>query len=80
MLVHSILYYEMNTNIVPDPTFDAWAHELAALQLAHPVESASVEYMRDEFKDWTGDGGSHLPLRDPRAYAIALGLTKPIGN
>lgn len=80
VLVHSILYYEMNTNLLPDATFDLWAHELAELQVAHPEESAKVEYMREEFKDFTGDGGSHLPLLDPRAYAVALGLTKTIGN
>jgi len=74
VLVHSILYYEMNTNVLPDATFDAWAHELADLQVAHPEESAAVDYMRDEFKDFTGDGGSHLPLHDKRAYTIALQL------
>ena len=79
-LVHSILYYEMNANTVPDHVFDAWAHELAELQIAHPQESAAVEYMRDEFKDWTGDGGSHLPLLEPKAYAIALLLTKGLTN
>jgi hypothetical protein len=66
----------MNTNLLPDATFDLWAHELAMLQTAHPEESAAVDYMRDEFKDFTGDGGSHLPLLEPRAYTIALELQK----
>jgi hypothetical protein len=74
MLVHSILYYEMNVNTIPDYVFDAWAHELGGLQKTYPNESAAVDYMRDEFKDWTGDGGSHLPLTEPRATAIAKQL------
>jgi hypothetical protein len=76
VLVHSILYYEMNTNIIPDHVFDKWAHELADMQKAYPRESAAVEYMREEFRDFTGDGGSHLPLLETKAYAIALELRK----
>jgi hypothetical protein len=61
----------MNVNTVPDHVFDKWAHELADLQRDYPHESAAVDYMLDEFKDFTGDGGSHLPLLNQRAYTIA---------
>jgi hypothetical protein len=74
VLVHSILYYHLDTNIIPDYVFDAWAHELADLQNANQQLSESIPYMRYAFADFTGDGGSHLPLMDARATKIALEL------
>ena len=32
MLIHSCIYYEMNTNIVSDDTWQKWADELESLQ------------------------------------------------
>jgi hypothetical protein len=74
--VHSILYYRFDTTIVPDSTFDAWAQELALLQSTHPEDSGAVEYYREEFKDFAGETGFHLPLWDPRAQRVARYLTK----
>lgn len=33
ILVHSFLYYRMNTSIIPDSTYDEWARDLAELQI-----------------------------------------------
>lgn len=77
VLVHSIIYYRLDTSILSDSQFDNWARELAQLQKDHPEVSESVEYMRDEFRDFAGETGHHLPLMDERASNIAnllLGL------
>ena len=74
ILVHSIIYYSYNEVYVDDAKFDAWARELAKLQKDHPEDSEAVEYMREEFRDWTGETGFHLPLWDKRASNVARHL------
>lgn len=74
VLVHSILYYGLNESIIDDATFDKWARELAELQRAHPGASERVEYMREAFRDFTGDTGFDLPLTDQRANRVARDL------
>lgn len=72
--MHSIIYYARGTNIISDTRFDAWSHELVKLQADHPEDSEAVEYMREEFRDFTGDTGFHLPLDDPKAQGVAKSL------
>lgn len=74
VLVHSILYYSYNTNVVPDATFDLWAQDLAKLQEDHPEDSEAVEYHLEAFRGYTGETGFHLPLHDKRATTIAKTL------
>lgn len=76
VLVHSILYYTFDTNIISDALFDEWASELAHLQRDNPVDSEAVEYMREEFRDYTGETGYHLPLKDKAAQRVARQLRK----
>ena len=71
ILVHSILYYHYNTNILPDATFDLWAQELAKVQQDHPEDSEAVEYHLEAYRGFTGETGFHLPLHDKRAGKIA---------
>lgn len=74
--IHSILYYRLNTSIVSDAQYDAWARELAELQATYPDLSDQVEYY-DKFKDWGKDGnysGFTLPLHDPKMVAAAQNL------
>lgn len=61
MLVHSCIYYEMNTNVVDDHRWQAWADELTGLQLLYGHEFGFYD---DAFKGWDGSTGYHLPLRD----------------
>lgn len=61
--VHSIIYYHLNTSIVPDAVFDKWANELVALHKNHP-NLVNQGYMYSVFSDWTGDTGMHLPAKD----------------
>lgn len=74
VLVHSIIYYSWGTSIIDDATFDIWARELARLQRENPDVSTSVEYFREEFEDFNGETGFHLPLMDERALVVAAQL------
>ncbi|MBP2704358.1 hypothetical protein JOL79_11095 [Microbispora sp. RL4-1S] len=74
VLVHSILYYDMDSPLVTDAVFDQWARQLAQLQADHPVISGKVAYRWREFADFDGSTGYHLPLHDPHARSTALGL------
>lgn len=64
ILVWSKLYYDMDTSVVSDSTFDQAGKELVRLQAEYPEISKIVAYA-DEFKDWSGNTGFNLPLQDP---------------
>lgn len=57
MMVHSYLYYEMDANIIDDDTWQRWADELVELQ----KRKATIGFYDEEFSDWTGATGMHLP-------------------
>lgn len=61
MLVHSYLYYQLDTSIVDDGKWQDWADELSELQNKHPKESKKVKFYYKAFKDWDGSTGCHLP-------------------
>lgn len=73
MLVHSCIYYEMDTNIVDDATWSRWAVELAKLQEDYPEIAKKVEYAY-AFKNWDGSTGAFLPYKDPNIVSKALML------
>lgn len=58
MLAHSYLYYWLDSPIISDHQWQAWADELAAMQKAHP---GGVGFYDPEFADWDGSTGMHLP-------------------
>ena len=64
MLVHSCLYYDMDTNLISDKQWDTWARELVTLQKEYPEISNKVIWY-EEFKDWDASTGAFLPLKDP---------------
>lgn len=64
LLIWSRLYYEMDESLVSDREFNEKGRELADLQKKYPEISKMVAYA-DEFEDWDGSTGYHLPLRDP---------------
>lgn len=74
ILVHSILYYRLDSTLVPDATFDGWARELAALQREDPEASEAVEYQLTAFRNYTGNTGFDLPLDDSEATEVAQRL------
>lgn len=63
ILVHSCLYYELNTNVISDKDWDVWAKELVQLQYDYPEISKKVCRYED-FKDWDASTGAFLPLKD----------------
>lgn len=71
MLIHSCLYYQMDTTIVDDHTWQRWADELTELQKQCNV---SVGFYDKEFKDWDGSTGCHLPadawVRDKARFVL----------
>ena len=73
ILVHSIIYYRFDDNIVPDHKWMQWARELQQLQTQYP-ELAAQGPLAKEFADWTGESGFRLPLGDPHYGAVARWL------
>lgn len=72
MVIHSYLYYVLDQPIVSDATWQRWADELVQLQAAHP---GPVNDMDQDFADWTGDTGMHLP-QGGAVHAHAMHLLK----
>lgn len=70
ILVHSLLYYDLDINLVPDSQWAEWAKELVQLQLSHP-DTASRVIFAEAFKDFDGSTGFHLPYRDEQIVDIA---------
>lgn len=71
MIVHSYLYYELDTNIVSDSTWSRWGKELQQLQNDYPEEAKKVKFA-ELFKDWDASTGFHLAKQaDDRAIAKA---------
>lgn len=75
ILVHSVIYYEMNENIISDAQWTAWSRELEALQRKYP-EIASKCSLADAFEEFDFCSGFNLPLRDPWAVRTAKWLLK----
>lgn len=75
MLVHSCIYYELNTSLITDKQFDTWARELAKLQKDYPDISKQVPWY-EEFIDWDGTTGFNLPLRNPWVVSKSMKLLR----
>ena len=75
ILVHSLLYYELDMNLVSDAKWAEWAKELSDLQTAHP-DIASRVIFSDAFKGFDGSTGFHLPYTDEQILTIAQRLLK----
>lgn len=72
VLVHSILYYRLDTSIISDHLFDSWAKELAQVQRDNPEASERVIYHRDAFSNFNGETGHYLPLLDVQGTEVAF--------
>lgn len=60
MLVHSYIYYVLDTNIITDDKWQQWADELTELQ----KRKMDIGFYDDVFRDWSGATGMHLPFDD----------------
>ena len=75
MLIHSCLYYRYDTPIISDDKWQEWANELRALQQNNPKE-CKINFYDKHFKDWNGDTGFHLPIKDSKIVSKALHIKK----
>lgn len=73
ILVHSVIYYQMNDNLIADNTWSKWAVELDQLQKQYPEIASNVLYA-EAFKDFDPSSGFNLPLDDPWAVNTARRL------
>lgn len=60
MLVHSYLYYTLDSPVITDEKWQQWADELTVLQ----EELKEIGFYDEEFADWNGSTGMHLPKDD----------------
>lgn len=74
LLVHSCIYYHLNTSSITDHKWDEWAKELCNLQSQYPQISEKVE-LYEYFKDWDGSTGAFLPITLPWVIQIASRFT-----
>lgn len=58
--VHSMIYYNLNANLVSDYTWSQWGEELECLQKMFPKLSKETPYYK-EFKDFDHSTGQNLP-------------------
>lgn len=63
ILVHSIIYYRFNDNIIDDDTWARWALELERLQCEYPELADQCVYS-EAFRDFDHSTGQNLPLDD----------------
>lgn len=56
MIVHSYIYYVMDSTLVSDHQWQAWANELTELQ----KQKKNIGFYDKVFKDWDGSTGMHL--------------------
>lgn len=75
ILIHSCLYYELDSSIVSDATWNRWAKELIQLQKDNPEISKQVKYYND-FKDFDGSTGFNLPIKNSWVIGTAKYLLK----
>lgn len=75
ILVHSCIYYQYNTNIIDDHTYDRWVMELGRLHAEYPAEAKAAD-MAKEFEGFTTEivSGFDLPYHDPRTVSTAAWL------
>lgn len=67
-MVHSFLYYQLNTNIISDYTYDKWSYELAELMNNNKEIAAKSGYYNG-FKNFDGSSGYDLPYSNPEVQS-----------
>ncbi len=75
IMVHSYIYYELNTNVISDEKWSLWAEELKELQDNFPEISNNAFYAR-EFEDFNPSSGYYLDYKQAWVEQTALKLLK----
>lgn len=73
LLVHSFLYYQLNTNIIGDHSFDRWSKELASLLEDNPELAKQTVYYSG-FTEFDGSSGYNLPYAMPEIQQVGYRL------
>lgn len=76
ILVHSCIYYEYDTNIVDDSTYDKWGKELVELIKKYPHYLKELEFGMDFIHYVEMPSGFNLPYRHPDILRKAQYLLK----
>lgn len=71
VIIHSIIYYRYDDNIISDDVWQTWADQLAKAQNLYP-KWVNIGFYDDDFKDWTGATGHDLDLYTLEPTAKAL--------
>ena len=74
--VHSMIYYNLNANIVSDAVWSRWAEDLECLQTMYPKLAAQVEHA-DVFEGFDHSTGANLPddneqINNKAAYLLKI--------
>lgn len=75
ILVHSFLYYQLNTNVISDHEFDKWSKQLYNLMQDNKELAKQTVYYKG-FESFDGSSGFDLPYGDPKIQSIGLNLIK----
>lgn len=73
ILVHSLIYYELDINLISDDKWIEWAKELVYLQNSYPEESKKATFY-EQFKEFDGSTGFDLPYFDEQIVNITIRL------
>ena len=74
--VHSMIYYNLNANIVSDAVWSRWAEDLECLQTMYPKLASEVEYA-EVFEGFDHSTGANLPdnneqINNKAAYLLKI--------
>jgi len=58
MLIHSYVYYKLDTSLVSDDIWQKWANELVDMQKVYGTKFGHYD---EEFEGWDATTGYHLP-------------------
>lgn len=78
--IHSMIYYNLNANIISDAVWSRWAEDLECLQSMYPELAREVEYA-DVFEGFDHSTGANLPtdneqINNKAAYLLRITKNK----
>ena len=67
MLIHSCIYYRLDSSVISDHEWMSRAQRLAKVQDAVKTAKGhcNIGFYDEAFADWDGSSGFQLPLADP---------------
>lgn len=75
LLVHSIIYYRLDENLIFDEKWTEWTLELERLTKEYP-HIAQNAFLAEGFRDFDHSTGYNLPLETPWAVQKAMDLVE----